>query len=75
MHHSKRDLRAMPLHQLIDLLEVTYLAWRFEDRDSALEGVHHVAFVRVANEVDRRRRRLLVGSCTCSTCFELRAGW
>jgi hypothetical protein len=75
MHLTRRELRAMPLHALIDLLEVIYLEWRFSDRDSALEGSLGRYFERIAVEVDRRRRRALTGSCTCQTCMEIRLGW
>lgn len=75
MQKNKRQLRAMPLHALLDHLEVTYLEWRFSDSETALEGRTRAYFQRVAEEVDRRRRRLLVGSCTCQTCMELRASW
>lgn len=72
MHKSKRELRQMPTHALLDLLETVYLEWRFCDRKSALEGSLAHYFRTIAFEVDRRRRRDLVGSCTCSTCMELR---
>jgi hypothetical protein len=73
MHKTKGELRRLPVHELLDILEAVYIEWRFSTRDTALEGHLGAYFRRVADEVDRRRRRGLVGSCTCMVCFELRA--
>lgn len=69
MHLTKRELRALPIHALIDLVELLYVEWRFSDRDTALEGTMAAAFQRAAHELDRRRQRLLRGKCTCAVCF------
>ena len=71
MMKTKRELRAMPLHELVDHLEATWLLWRFSGTESALEGSLGAAFWRVACEVDRRRRRAITGSCTCMLCCQL----
>jgi hypothetical protein len=65
----------MPLHELVDRLEATYLQWRFEDRGSALEGSLHHQLVRLVDEVGRRRRRALTGRCVCEVCFAIRTSF
>jgi hypothetical protein len=69
MHLTKRELRQLPLHALLDLAEATYLLWRFEDRNSALEGSLAVYCDRIFQEVNRRRRRAISSSCTCEVCW------
>lgn len=65
----------MPLHELIELLESVYLAWRFSDQHSALEGSTAAYFSRIAAEVDRRKRRAITGRCTCALCFAVVEGF
>lgn len=71
MHKTKRELRQLPAHALLEELEATYLLWRFSDRNTALEGSLAQYFGRLTSELDRRRRRALVGVCTCELCWEL----
>jgi hypothetical protein len=75
MRLTKRQLRALPLHELVDLVEGVYLSWRFSDRHSALEGAQAIYFSQLMAEVDRRRRRALTGSCTCELCFAVVEGF
>jgi hypothetical protein len=65
----------MQLHDLVDLVEKLYVEWRFCGHERALEGSLASYFHRAAAELDRRRRRDLVGTCTCMTCMDLRAEW
>jgi hypothetical protein len=69
MQKTKSELRRMPLHELVDTLESTYLLWRFEDRNSALEGSLAIYYQRLVQELSRRRRRRLSVSCTCQLCW------
>jgi hypothetical protein len=71
MHLTKRELRSLPMHALVDVVELLYVEWRFSGRHSALEGSAAVQFHRAAAELDRRRRRALVGRCTCEVCCRI----
>jgi hypothetical protein len=70
MQLTRREIRQLPLHDLVDRLEATYLLWRFEDRHSALEGSLAVELDRLIHEVRRRRTKRLATGCTCQICWD-----
>lgn len=72
MYKSKRDLRAMPHHLLIQQLELAWCEWRFAERSTVEEAGWAAEVRKCMAEVDRRRRRRLLGRCTCSICMDMR---
>lgn len=72
MMKSKRELRAMPHHLLVQHLELAWCEWRFADRSTREEEVWGAEVRKAMAEVDRRRRRRLLGRCTCSICMDMR---
>lgn len=60
----------MATHDLLDALEASWIRWRFADEHSALEGASAVLLSRLCAELDRRRRRQLLGRCTCAVCWD-----
>lgn len=68
---TKRQARALPLHELRSIEMTAWLEWRFADRGTDLERRWERTFALAANELYRRRLRGIQGGCSCEVCCHI----